>query len=159
MLTWVPGEPRRAVPHDAIEAIIDLVEARYLHDLFAVQMVFLILVLYMALFFEWEHFAAGGAHTGGGVRQIHRGTHLRTNSRDSAHRVGLDRLGLRSVAVETIRTGASLAQNSLPRSSVRPFPPHRAPAAPSPEPMLDESAKTLAAELARRDACAGRMGC
>ena len=46
VLTWVPGEPRRAVPHDTIEAIIDLVEARYLHDLFAVQMVFLILVLY-----------------------------------------------------------------------------------------------------------------
>jgi hypothetical protein len=39
----VPGEPRRAVPHETIEAIIDLVEARYLHDLFAV---FLILVLY-----------------------------------------------------------------------------------------------------------------
>ena len=32
--------------HRTIEAIIDLVEARYLHDLFAVQMVFLILVLY-----------------------------------------------------------------------------------------------------------------
>ena len=46
VLTWVPGEPRRAVPHETIEAIIDLVEARYLHDLFAVQMVFLILVLY-----------------------------------------------------------------------------------------------------------------
>ena len=46
VLTWVPGEPRRAVPHETIEAIIDLVEARYLHDIFAVQMVFLILVLY-----------------------------------------------------------------------------------------------------------------
>ena len=46
VLTWVPGEPRRAVPHETIEAIIDIVEARYLHDLFAVQMVFLILVLY-----------------------------------------------------------------------------------------------------------------
>ena len=42
----MPGEPRRAVPHETIEAIIDLVEAKYLHDLFAVQMVFLILVLY-----------------------------------------------------------------------------------------------------------------
>jgi hypothetical protein len=39
----VPGEPRRAVPHETIEAIIDLVEARYLHDIFAVQMVFLVL--------------------------------------------------------------------------------------------------------------------
>ena len=29
------------------------------------------------------------------------------------------------------RSGASLAQNSLPRSSVRPFPPHLAPAAPN----------------------------
>ena len=46
VLTWVPGEPRRAVPHETIEAIIDLVEAQYSHDLFAVQMVFLILVLY-----------------------------------------------------------------------------------------------------------------
>ena len=49
--TWyrllrVPGEPRRAVPHAVVEAIIDMVEARYLHDFFAVQMVFLILVLY-----------------------------------------------------------------------------------------------------------------
>ena len=42
----VPGEPRRAVPHAVVEAIIDMVEARYLHDFFAVQMVFLILVLY-----------------------------------------------------------------------------------------------------------------
>ena len=46
VLTWVPGEPRRAVPHAVVEAIIDMVEARYLHDFFAVQMVFLILVLY-----------------------------------------------------------------------------------------------------------------
>jgi hypothetical protein len=46
VLTWVPGEPRRAVPHETIEAIIDLVVAQYLHDRFAVQMVFLILVLY-----------------------------------------------------------------------------------------------------------------
>ena len=41
-----PGEPRRAVPHETVEAIIDLVEAHYLHDFFAVQMVFFILVLY-----------------------------------------------------------------------------------------------------------------
>ena len=40
------GEPRRAVPHETVEAIIDLVEAHYLHDFFAVQMVFFILVLY-----------------------------------------------------------------------------------------------------------------
>ena len=46
VLTWVPGEPRRAVPHAVVEAIVDMVEARYLHDFFAVQMVFLILVLY-----------------------------------------------------------------------------------------------------------------
>ena len=46
VLTWVPGEPRRAVPHAVVEAIIDMVEARYLHDFFAVQMVFLVLVLY-----------------------------------------------------------------------------------------------------------------
>ena len=46
VLTWVPCEPRRAVPHTIVEAIIDMVEARYLHDFFAVQMVFLILVLY-----------------------------------------------------------------------------------------------------------------
>jgi hypothetical protein len=46
VLTWVPGEPRRAVRHAVVEAIVDMVEARYLHDFFAVQMVFLILVLY-----------------------------------------------------------------------------------------------------------------
>ena len=45
VLTWLPCEPRRAVPHAVVEAIIDMVEARYLHDFFAVQMV-LILVLY-----------------------------------------------------------------------------------------------------------------
>ena len=33
LLTWVPG----AVPHAVVEAIIDMVEARYLHDFFAVH--------------------------------------------------------------------------------------------------------------------------
>ena len=111
----------------------------------------------MALFFEWEHFAAGGAHTAGGVRQIHRG-----HPPQPAHGTALiasGSIGLVFGQSRWKRSGASLAQKSLPCSSVRPFPPHRAPAAPSPEPMLDESAKTLAAELARRDACAGRMGC
>ena len=112
----------------------------------------------MALFFEWEHFAAGGAHTGGGVRQIHPGQ----ATSEPAHGTTLiasGSIGLLFGQSRWKRSGASLAQNSIPDSPVHPFTPHRAPAAPSPEPMLDESAKMLAAELARRDACAGRMGC
>ena len=112
----------------------------------------------MTLFFEWEHLAADGAHTGGGNRQIHR----RQPGAERVHQTVLivsGSIGLVFGQSRWKRSGASLAQNSIPDSPVHPFTPHRAPAAPSPEPMLDESAKMLAAELARRDACAGRMGC
>ena len=58
---------------------------------------------------RWHFFSSGNTLLPAGPTQaavsgkFTVGTHLRTSSRDSAHRVGLDRLGLRSVAVETIR--------------------------------------------------------
>ena len=54
--------------HRTIEAIIDLVEARYLHDLFAVQMVFLILVLYDS--FSHTEFPCPDIFPSAGVRAL-----------------------------------------------------------------------------------------
>ena len=45
VLTWVPGEPRRATPHSVIEAILDVVR---LDDFFEVQFAFFMLVLYFS---------------------------------------------------------------------------------------------------------------
>jgi len=45
VLSWRPAEPRRATPIEVVSKIIALIEERYLHDSFMLQMAFLILIL------------------------------------------------------------------------------------------------------------------
>ena len=83
----------------------------------------------MTLFFEWEHLAADGAHTGGGNRQIHR----RQPGAERVHQTVLivsGSIGLVFGQATGKRSGASFTQNGFPPSPARAFPQHRAPAAP-----------------------------
>ena len=83
----------------------------------------------MTLFFEWEHLAADGAHTGGGNRQIHR----RQPGAERVHQTVLivsGSIGLVFGQAAGARESASLAQNRVPSSSPRALSQHRAPAAP-----------------------------
>ena len=83
----------------------------------------------MKLFFEWEHLAANGAHTGGCNRQIHRGQ----PGAERVHQTVLivsGSIGLVFGQATGKRSGASFTQNGFPPSPARAFPQHRAPAAP-----------------------------